>query len=67
MRDSYSRKYQDFDNDSEYELLETLQSKKQVLSMSDTHKSNDLASICYAILEELSKTPNYPIKKCQNF
>ena len=34
--------------------------------MSDTHKSNDLASICYAILEELSKIPNYPIKKCQN-
>ena len=23
-------------------------------------------SICYAILEEFSKTPNYPIKKCQN-
>ena len=66
MRDSYSRKYQDFDNDSEYELLETLQSKKQVLSMSDTHKSNDLSSICYAILEELSKIPNYPIKKCQH-
>ena len=66
MRDSYSRKYKDFDNDSEYELLEILQSKKQVLSMSDTHKSNDLASICYAILEELSKIPNYPIKKCQN-
>ena len=66
MRDSYSRKYKDFDNDSEYELLEILQSKKQVLSMSDTHKSNDLTSICYAILEELSKTPNYPIKKCQN-
>ena len=66
MRDSYSRKYQDFDNDSEYELLETLQSKKQVLSMSDTHKSNDLASICYAILEELSKIPNYLIKKCQH-
>ena len=37
-----------------------------VLSMSDTHMSNDLSSICYAILEELSKTPNYPIKKCQN-
>ena len=66
MRDSYSRKYQDFDNDNEYELLETLQSKKQVLSMSDTHKSNDLSSICYAILEELSKIPNYPIKKCQH-
>ena len=30
-----------------------------VLSMSDTHKSTDLSSICYAILEELSKTPNY--------
>ena len=66
IRDSYSRKYQDFEKNSEYDLLETLQNKKQVLSMSDTHKSNDLASICYAILEELSNTPNYPIKKCQN-
>ena len=66
MRDSYSRKYQEIGNNSEYDLLDTLQNKKQVLSMSDTHKSNDLSSICYAILEELSKTPNYPIKKCQN-
>ncbi|MBP3831358.1 MAG: hypothetical protein ILA02_03180 [Clostridia bacterium] len=66
MRDSYSRKYQEIGSNSEYDLLETLQNKNQVLSMSDTHKSNDLSSICYAILEELSKTPNYPIKKCQN-
>jgi len=66
IRDSYSRKYQDIGINSEYDLLETLQNKKQVLSMSDTHRSNDLASICYAILEELSNTPNYPIKKCQN-
>ena len=66
MRDSYSMKYQELGKNSEYELLDTLQNKKQVLSMSDTHKSNDLSSICYAILDELSKTPNYPIKKCQN-
>ena len=66
MRDSYSIKYKDFDKNSEHDLLDTLQNEKQVLSMSDTHKSNDLASICYAILEELSKTSNYPIKKCQN-
>ena len=66
MRDSYSKKYQELGKNSEYDLLDTLQNKKQVLSMSDTHKSNDLSSICYAILDELSKTPNYPIKKCQN-
>ena len=66
MRDSYSMKYQELGKNSEYELLDTLKNKKQVLSMSDTHKSNDLSSICYAILDELSKTPNYPIKKCQN-
>lgn len=66
MRDSYSRKYQEIGKNSEYDLLDTLQNKKQVLSMSDTHLSNDISSICYAILEELSKTPNYPIKKCQN-
>ena len=58
MRDSYSRKYQEIGNNSEYDLLETLQNKNQVLSMGDTHKSNDLSSIFYAILEELSKTPN---------
>lgn len=34
--------------------------------MVNTHKSNDISSICYAILEELSKIDNYPIKKCQN-
>ena len=66
MRDSYSRKYDEFLNNSEYDILESLHSENVLLSMSDTHKSNDLSSICYAILEELSKTPNYPIKKCQN-
>ena len=66
MRDSYSRKYDEFLNNSEYDILESLHSENVLLSMSDTHKSTDLSSICYAILEELSKTPNYPIKKCQN-
>lgn len=66
MRDSYSRKYNEFESNSEYDILESLQTKNMLLSMSDTHKSNDLSSICYAILEELSKTSNYPIKKCQN-
>ena len=66
IRDNYSRKYKDIGNNSEYELLNTLKDENKVLTMSDTHKSNDLSSICYAILEELSKTPNYPVKKCQN-
>ena len=66
IRDSYSRKYKDIGKNSEYDLLNTLKDTNKVLAMSDTHKSNDLSSICYAILEELSKTPNYPIKKCQN-
>ncbi len=33
-----------------------------LISMVNTHKSNDISNICYAILEELSKTDNYPIK-----
>ena len=66
IRDSYSRKYNEFANNSEYDVLEALHTKNMLLSMTDTHKSTDLSSICYAILEELSKTPNYPIKKCQN-
>ena len=55
IRDSYSKEYKEIGNNSEYDLLEALQNKKHLLSMSDTHKSNDLSSICYAILE-----------KCQN-
>ncbi len=66
MRDSYSKKYQEFSNKNEYDILESLHTKNMFLSMSATHKSNDLSSVCYAILDELSKTPNYPIKKCQN-
>ena len=66
IRDSYSRKYNEFANMSEEIVLEELHSKDMLFSMSDTHKSNDLSSICSAILEGLSKTPNYPIKKCQN-
>lgn len=66
MRDSYSKKYQEFCNKNEYAILESLHTKNMFLSMSDTHKSNDLSSVCYAILDELSKTSNYPIKKCQN-
>ena len=66
MRDSYSSKYDEFHSMNENQLLEALHIGNMFLSMSDTHKSNDLSSICYAILEVLSKTPNYPIKKCQN-
>ena len=66
IQDSYSREYKEIGNNSEHDLLEALQNKRHLLSMSDTHKSNDIASICYAILGKLVKTPNYPIKKCQN-
>ena len=66
IQDSYSKEYKEIGNNSEYDLLEALQNKKHLLSMSDTHKSNDISSICYAILGKLAKTPNYPIKKCQN-
>ena len=37
-----------------------------LVSMIDTHQSDDLSAICYAVLEELVKTTNNPIKKCQN-
>lgn len=66
IQDSYSREYKEIGNNSEQDLLETLQNKKHLVSMSDTHKCNDIAGICYAILGKLVKIPNYPIKKCQN-
>ena len=64
--DNYSNKYEELKAISENDLLTSLKDKTMLISMVNTHKSNDISSICYAILEELSKTPNYPIKKCQN-
>ena len=66
IRDSYSNKNRELTGMSEQNLLESLKNKSMLISMQDTHQSNDLSSICYAILEELSKTTNNPIKKCQN-
>lgn len=66
IRDSYSNKYLEFMGDSEEKLLNKLKENSMVVSMIDTHQSNDLSAICYAVLEELVKTTNYPIKKCQN-
>ena len=59
-------KYLEFMGDSEEKLLNSLKDNSMFVSMIDTHQSNDLSSICYAVLEELVKTANYPIKKCQN-
>ncbi len=66
IKDSYSNKYLEFMGDSEEKLLKKLKENSMVVSMIDTHQSNDLSAICYAVLEELVKTPNNPIKKCQN-
>ena len=51
---------------SEHTLLNELKNKSMFISMIDTHQSNDLSSICYAVLEELIKKNNTSIKKCQN-
>ena len=66
IRDSYSNKNRELTGMSEQNLLESLKNKSMLISMQYTHQSYDLSSICYAILEELSKTTNNPIKKCQN-
>lgn len=66
IKDSYSNKYLEFYNDSAEQLLDKIYDNPLILSMNDTHKSNDLSSICYAILEEIAQMPNYPIKKCKN-
>lgn len=66
IKDSYSNKYLEFMGDSEEKLLKKLKENSMVVSIIDTHQSNDLSAICYAVLEELVKTPNNPIKKCQN-
>lgn len=66
IQDNYSNKYNELGNSADIDLLKKLKEEGMLISMVNTHKSNDISSICYAILEELSKTDNYPIKKCQN-
>lgn len=66
IADNYSNKYNELGAISEIDLLTRLKQDGMLISMVNTHKSNDISSVCYAILEELSKTDNYPIKKCQN-
>ena len=66
IRDSYSNKNTELSEYTEKDLLYILKNKKMFISMQNIHNSNDLASICYAIFEELLKTTNNPIKKCQN-
>lgn len=66
IADNYSNEYDDFERISESDLLKGLKEESMIIAMSNTHKSNDISSVCYAILDELSKTNNYPIKKCQN-
>ena len=66
IQDNYSNKYKELGNSADIDLLKKLKEEGMLISMVNTHKSNDISSVCYAILEELSKTDNYPIKKCQN-
>lgn len=66
FKDSYVNKYDKFKMLREDELLENLANNPMLVSMQDTHKSNDLSSICFAMIEELVQTENYPIKKCKN-
>lgn len=56
----------EFSDISEIELLKLLKEKAMLISMNDNHKVNDIAGICYAILETITQIPNYPIKRCQN-
>lgn len=66
IKDGYANRFAEFSGVGELELLKLLKEKKSIIAMNDTHKVNDVAGVCYAILEELSKMQNYPIKKCQN-
>lgn len=66
IRDSYSNKFLELSHLSEKKLLENLKNKTMLVSMMDTHQSKDISAVCYAVLEELIKLNNYPIKKCQN-
>ena len=66
IQDSYSNKNLELSHLNDKQLLDSFKNNTMLVSMIDTHQSNDLSAICYAVLEELVKTTNNPIKKCQN-
>ena len=66
IQDSYSNKNLELSHMNDAQLLDSFKNNTMLVSMIDTHQSNDLSAICYAVLEELVKATNNPIKKCQN-
>lgn len=66
IRDVFSNELLELKDYEEKDLLKILKENSNITSLNIAHKSQDLSSICYAILEELSQTQNYPIKKCLN-
>ena len=66
IQDNYSNKNLELAHMNDTQLLDSFKNNTMLVSMIDTHQSNDLSAICYAVLEELVKTTNNPIKKCQN-
>lgn len=66
IQDNYSNKNLELSHLNDKQLLDSFKNNTMLVSMIDTHQSNDLSAICYAVLEELVKTQNNPIKKCQN-
>ncbi len=66
IQDNYSNKNLELSHMNDAQLLDSFKNNTMLVSMIDTHQSNDLSAICYAVLEELVKTTNNPIKKCQN-
>ena len=66
IQDNYSNKNLELSHLNDKQLLDNFKNNTMLVSMIDTHQSNDLSAICYAVLEELVKTTNNPIKKCQN-
>ena len=66
IQDNYSNKNLELAHMNNAQLLDSFKNNTMLVSMIDTHQSNDLSAICYAVLEEIVKTTNNPIKKCQN-
>ena len=66
IQDNYSNKNLELSHLNDKQLLDNFKNNTMLVSMIDTHQSNDLSAICYAVLEELVKTTNNSIKKCQN-
>ena len=64
--DSYTNKCYDYQRETLESLIKKLDQKNTYVKMTNIYTSSNLPGILFVILEQIARTDNLVIKKCQN-